>query len=276
MNWTAVRAIAEKDLRTVLRNRGVRVPLIVAPVVLLIVLPLLLVLGGQALTANSPLPMDSMGDTIIGRSLTSQEAATSSVTTPGTGQWAAFVLEVFFAPLYLLVPLVVATVIAADSFAGERERGTLEALLHTPTTDQELLTAKFLAAWTPAVVVGTVGFVVYCAVANLAGWPTIGRIFFPNLTWVLLGFWVSPAVAALGLGVMVIVSSRVESLQAAHQIGSLLVLPIILLVVAQVSGAIRLGPELVAGAGLVIWLVAALMVRYGATSLRREHLALRL
>jgi ABC-type Na+ efflux pump permease subunit len=40
----------------------------------------------------------------------------------------------------------VSSVLAADSFAGEKERKTLEALLYTPTTDRELFTAKLLEA----------------------------------------------------------------------------------------------------------------------------------
>ena len=41
-------------------------------------------------------------------------------------------LVYLFAPMYLIVPMMVSAVIAADSFVGERERKTLEALLHTP------------------------------------------------------------------------------------------------------------------------------------------------
>ena len=63
------------------------------------------------------------------------------------------ILVYFFAPFYLILPLMVASVIAADSFAGEKERKTLEALLYTPTTDGELFLAKMLSAWTPAVAV---------------------------------------------------------------------------------------------------------------------------
>ena len=36
------------------------------------------------------------------------------------------------APLFLIVPLMVSAVLAADAFAGEKERRTLEALLHLP------------------------------------------------------------------------------------------------------------------------------------------------
>ncbi|TVR18660.1 MAG: hypothetical protein EA387_14400 [Nitriliruptor sp.] len=190
--------------------------------------------------------------------------------------WAVFILEVFLAPLYLLVPLVVATVIAADSFAGERERGTLEALLHTPTRDRELMLAKFLAAWLPAITVAWAGFLVYSVLANVLAWPSVGRVFFPTPTWLLLAFWVAPAVSALGLGVMVIVSGRVQTLQAAHQIGSLIVLPVVLLLVAQLGGVLLFEPRLVATMGLLVWLLAALALRIGAGALRRERLAARL
>ena len=36
------------------------------------------------------------------------------------------------APLFLIVPLMVSAVLAADAFAGEKERRTLESLLHLP------------------------------------------------------------------------------------------------------------------------------------------------
>ena len=60
-------------------------------------------------------------------------------------------------------------VIAADSFAGEKERKTLEALLYTPTTDLELFTGKVLAPWLAAVAVSTIGYVVFVAVAACSG-----------------------------------------------------------------------------------------------------------
>ncbi len=276
MNWTAVGALVRKDLATIRRNAGVRVPMLVTPAIILVLLPAVLVLTGEIISSASVIPIDELGASLIGE-VTSPEAvreATGRATTEGG--FAIFVLEVFFAPLYLLVPLVVSTVVAADSFAGERERGTLEALLHTPTTDRELLTAKFVAAWLPAVAVGIGGFGVYAVVANLVAWPSVGAIFFPNATWLLLAFWVCPAIAALGLGIMVIVSSRVQSLQAAHQIGSLVVLPIILLVVAQLSGVVRLGPDLAFVLGVLLWSLALLLVRVGAAALRREALAVRL
>jgi len=276
VTWPAVWAIVRKDLASVIRNRGVRIPLLVTPIIILVFLPVLLVGGGELLASSGTVPVDAVGASPLDRVADPQlqDRVTSDV--PPAARWAVFVLEVFLAPLYLLVPLVVATVIAADSFAGERERGTLEALLHTPTRDRELMLAKFLAAWLPAITVAWAGFLVYSVLANVLAWPSVGRVFFPTPTWLLLAFWVAPAVSALGLGVMVIVSGRVRTLQAAHQIGSLIVLPVVLLLVAQLGGVLLFEPRLVATMGLLVWLLAALALRIGAGALRRERLAARL
>jgi ABC-2 type transport system permease protein len=277
MTWATVWAIVRKDLATVMRNRGVRLPLLITPAVVLIVLPVLLVSGGEIMAAAGQVPDVGAGATPFDALADDQfqEEAVGAIADP-RARWAVFVLEVFLAPLYLLVPLIVATVIAADSFAGERERGTLEALLHTTASDRDLMAGKVLAAWLPAVTVSLVGFAVYSLLANLLAWPHMERIFFPSVTWLLLAFWVTPAIAALGLGIMVVASSRVQSLQAAHQIGSLVVLPVILLLIAQITGVLMLRPPLVAMMGVMIWALAGLAVLLGVSSLRRERLALRL
>lgn len=270
MNGVAVRALVAKDLATIFRNNGIRIPLLVAPLVLLVFLPVVLVLGGEALAADVPL-------SDLGGITTFDQSTVQDVTgATGEGGWAVFVLEVFLAPMFLLVPLITATVIAADSFAGERERGTLEALLHTPTTDRELLAAKFLASWLPATTVATISFVVYSVLANVLAWPTLGRVFFPTPTWLLLALWVAPGLAAFGLGVMTVVSGRVETLQAAHQVGSLLVLPIVLLLIAQVSGQVLIGPGSAFAMGAAVWAGAGLFLLTAGRRLQRSTLALRL
>lgn len=268
-------AIVRKDLSTVVRNRGVRLPLLITPLVILGVLPTILVLGAEMLVTDTAVPISSLAETARTLDEGAGPTAVGEDADP-MARWAVFSLEVLLAPLYLLVPLIVATVIAADSFAGERERGTLEALLHTPASDRQLLAAKFLAAWLPAMGVSLAGFVAYSALANLLAWPSVGRVFFPTGAWLVLALWMSPGLAALGLGVMVVASSRVQSLQAAHQIGSLLVLPVIVLLVGQISGLLLLDLGSVVALGAVIWLAALGLLLTGARMVRRERLALRL
>src|ERR1051325_8579890 len=117
-----------------------------------------------------------------------------------------FILISMLAPMFLILPLMVSSVIAAGSFAGEKERKTLEAFLYTPTTDRELFIAKLISAWTAAMVVGLLSFVLYTVMANLAGWRVIHHIFFPNAMWIALLLWVTPAVSVLGLVVMIFAS----------------------------------------------------------------------
>lgn len=272
LNWDVVMAIARRDIATVLRNRGIRIPLMVAPVIILVVLPVFLVVGRQLLS-SAPVPGSIESTPFAG---VMQEAERVSASVSADARWAVFVLEVFIAPLYLLVPLVTSTVIAADSFAGERERGTLEPLLHSPTTDQELLLAKIIASWLPAMTVALGGLLMYTVVANGLAWPSLGYVFFPNATWMLLAFWVAPGLAALGLGLMVVVSSRVHSLQAANQIGSMLVLPVLLLVIGQVSGVTLFDVRLVTIIGGVVWALAGLLLAWAGSRFERDRLASRL
>ena len=186
----------------------------------------------------------------------------------------AFLLVYMMAPLYLLLPTIVATTIAADSFAGEKERKTLEALLYTPTTDWELLLGKLLSAWLPAVAVAWGGFLVYAVMANLAAWPVMGRLFFPTTMWVILAVWVAPAAAALGLGTTVLISSRARTFQEAYQLGGVVVLPMVGLLAAQVFGGMVFSAWLVALLGLLFWAIDAALLWLGRRSFRRTKLAM--
>jgi ABC-type Na+ efflux pump permease subunit len=185
-------------------------------------------------------------------------------------------LVYFLAPMYLILPLMVSSVIAADSFAGEKERKTLEALLYTPTTDGELFLAKLLSAWLPALGVAWGGFLLYAIVANVASWPTMGQVFFPNLMWIVLALWVAPAAAGVGLGTTVLISVRAQGFQDAYQLGAIVVLPIVLLFIGQATGVMYFSLGLVVLLGLVLWAVDAALLWLGGRTFQRSELAARL
>jgi sodium transport system permease protein len=100
-------------------------------------------------------------------------------------QKGAFML--FIIPMFaILSPLLGGMTVAIDSTAGERERGSLEPLLATPTPLGQLVGGKWLAAWTFASVVATLtltGFVVAATLysqkkiaATLTfGWPELAQ-----------------------------------------------------------------------------------------------------
>jgi ABC-type Na+ efflux pump permease subunit len=272
VNWRAIKAIVRKDLKVVFQNKGVSIPLIVVPVMILGILP--------AMAAFAPLLQDVPGSPFAGLDDFLQQMPTGLQTMlAGYDEMQTIVvlaLVYILAPMYLILPLMVASVIAADSFAGEKERKTLEALLYTPTTDRDLFLAKLLSAWLPALAIAWGGFLLYSLVANLAAWPTMGRIFFPTTMWVILAVWVAPAVAGLGLGVTVLISARAQGFQEAYQMGAVVVLPILLLVIGQATGVMYFSIGLVFLLGLVFWVIDAALLWFGGRTFRRGKLATRL
>lgn len=266
LNVTAVRAIAGRDLRIAARSRPVMIPLVLVPVILLVLPPLTLLLA-----AGSPATLADEFEPLLARVVPNLGSLPAD---PG-GQAIVLILVYVFAPLFLLIPVMVAAVTAADSVVGERERQTLEGLLHTPTTDRELLLGKLLAPWTLAVSVAVGSAVLYGLTANLVlgAYGLAPR--FPNLVWSLLVVWVAPAAAGVGLGLIVVVSARVKTFQEASQLSGIVVVPVIGLLVAQAVGAVLFDVTLLAVLGVVLWLLTLLLMRAAVRRFRRDRLIAR-
>ena len=270
MNWRAIQALMRKDLKVVLQNKGVVIPIVVLPLILFIVIPgLVLFIPSATSSANNndlaqlmAMVTPGLRDQLVG--LTPDQAG------------AVFFLVYMMAPLFLIVPLMVSNVIAADSFVGERERKTLEALLYTPTTDGELLVGKMLSALVPAIIVSWAGYVLYSVVADLASAQLMERALFPNPLWNVIALWVAPAAAGLGLTSMMLVSVRAKTFQDAYQTGSLVVLPIVLLLIGQIAGVLYFNIWLALGLGLVLWIIDAVLLFYGRQTFHRSELIARL
>ena len=119
------------------------------------------------------------------------------------------------------MPIITATVIAADSFAGEKERKTAESLMSAPATNTELLSGKTLASLIPAVVLTVVIYLIYAGITNYLTVTSFGISVFPNILWYMMPAN-SPFLALTTIGLIVLVSSRVKNIKEAQQISSLL------------------------------------------------------
>jgi ABC-2 type transport system permease protein len=76
----------------------------------------------------------------------------------------------------------------------------------------------------------------------------------------------------LGLGAGVVISSRVADSRSAQQIGGLLVLPIVFLIVGQITGLFVLGPSSVLAAAVVLLILDILVLRLGVRVFDREKI----
>ncbi|MDZ7674473.1 MAG: ABC transporter permease subunit [Acidimicrobiales bacterium] len=263
VDWLAVRGVVRKDLRAVRRSKSVVIPMLAVPVLLMVIVPAGI---GFAARSTESIGVDRILDSVPGN------LAEPILSLPEREQLVVLINGYLLAPLFLIVPLMVSAVLAADAFAGEKERRTLESLLHSSINDRDLFIAKFLTAFLPAVTVSWVGFVCFAVVTNAIAWPVMHRVFVPTRLWMVMIVWVAPAVATLGLAVMVRVSARTGTSQEANQLGGAVILPLIFLAVGQSTGLLLVDWPVAIGVGAVIWLIALFLLRGGVKRFTRDAL----
>ncbi|MDQ1403855.1 MAG: type transport system permease protein [Actinomycetota bacterium] len=263
-NWPAIRAVVWKDVTAIRRSKAIVLPMVIVPALLLIVLPT--VIGLAARGTNSP-------DISQFLSRLPHGFASPIQRLPQNQQLIVLVNGYLLAPLFLIVPLMVSSVLAADAFAGEKERRTLEGLLHLPITERDLFYAKVAAAFVPAVAVSWIGWLAFTVVADTVAWPVMHRAFLPTRLWAVVILWVAPAVAALGMGIMVRVSARAKTTQEASQLGGAVVLPLIFLAVGQSTGLLLVTMPVALAIGGVIWVIALALLSRGASRFTRDRMS---
>jgi hypothetical protein len=70
----------------------------------------------------------------------------------------------------------------------------------------------------------------------------------------------------------IIISTRVKDPSSAQQLGSLLILPVIGLLVAQLSGLVQIGVSLILGIALAVALLDLLLLGIAIRLFRREEI----
>ncbi len=266
VNWSVVRVMLGRDLGAIVRSKALILPMLALPLVLLVLLPAAIGLAANGKQLRVERFVDMLPSAL----------AAPVMAHPPQERLVILVLGYLVAPLFLIVPLMISAVTAADTFAGEKERRTLETLLHLPVRDRDLYIAKLLGGFIPATAVAWSGFVIFAVISNIVCWPVMHRLFLPTWLWMIVILWLAPAVAAIGLGIMVRVSIRVNNTQEAQQLGGAVVLPLVILAVGQTTGLLLAGPKVAFGAGIVLWAIAIWLNIRGARAYARDTMATRL
>jgi ABC-type Na+ efflux pump permease subunit len=266
MNSRILRALAEKDLREVRKNRIAILGAVVLTVIFSLGFPLFFT---QISLITGPDEDPSMEEVIP--LIPGEIQGVIEGLEPRQVPVVLF-LGYLFAPLFLIIPLMIASVIASEAFVGEKERKTLEALLYTPATDLELFVGKVLASLIPALLFAWANFAIYSVVVNVAGWPVMHRIWFPTNVWWPLIFWVAPAMALLGVAVTVLISSKVHTFMEAYQASGALVILVVILLVGQIAGLIFLSPLVSLVVGVALFALDAILIRVGVGLFSRDEL----
>lgn len=271
MNRQRILAIAHKDLLEVRQNRAAWMPMVVVPLLFVLILPLALILIPPRVQL-SPEMLAAEGDLRLFLENMPPSMSQALVGLDALQSMMVILLGYFFAPFFLIFPLMFSTVIASESFAGERERKTMEALLYTPASDSELFLGKVTAALAPAVGISWASFILYALVLNTAGYPLFGRIWFPLPSWWPLIFWITPALALLGTAATVLISARARTFMGAYQTSASLVLLVVALMMGQISGVLYLSVGVGLLVGLFFWLIAVALTAAAIRSFQRSAL----
>jgi len=264
-----VLVLIRKEWRQALRDTSALVPVVLFPLLFSIILP------GAAvgLIAHS-----ASSETRI-HGLESFLDLVASVSGAGMGPQQLLVTAVItyvFAPLILMIPVIVATAGATAAFVGERERGTLEGLLYGPITVRELFLAKTLASVIPAVLLTWASFLGFSVVANAAAWPVMKGIVFPDVTWTLAVLVLVPLIAFLVISVIVGVSNRARSVQSAQGIAVFFILPLVGMIVSQIAGALLFDWRVVALLGGVLAVLCVIAYLLMARVVEHDEIVLKI
>ena len=155
--------------------------------------------------------------------------------------------------LFLMMPLMVPVTIASYSIVGEKISRSLEPLLATPITTGQLLAGKGLAAALPGILMTWLSYAVFLIFAR---WFSVSdRVFqiFVDPMWLVAMFVLAPLLTIMAVSVGIIVSSRTTDPRAAEQLGSLIILPLMVLFIGTISGFILLN-------SLTLWLTSAIVL----------------
>ncbi|HYG60778.1 MAG TPA: ABC transporter permease subunit [Symbiobacteriaceae bacterium] len=271
MNKQAILAIAKKDIRAISANVQVWLPMLIIPAIMGVLLPGGII-GAIALFGtgfdNDMQQIAGWVDKMPAGSLTAYLAGL-----PTLDHKVAFLAANYMlAPFFLLIPLMTASVIAADSFAGEKERGTLETILFAPVDLLSLFLGKILSAFVPAVGLSLGTFVLCGITVNLAGWSLFHGLFFPHVNWLPLMLLVIPMISLAAILFNVFISARVATFQAAYQMGGMVVLPFLLLLAGQATGVLMMDTVVALIIGLVLAALNAALLQMLLRKLNRNLL----
>ncbi len=167
-------------------------------------------------------------------------------------------------PFLLMVvgffPISISLVIALESFAGERERLSLEPLLATPLTDGQLYLGKMLASLVAPLGAAYLGIAVYL----ISLW--IGIRWLPSPALLVQVLLLTTAQAVVMVNGAVVISLQTTSVRAANLLASFIIIPVSQLII---------GESMIMFWGMydvLWWIILALLALTGVLSRMGLHL----
>lgn len=259
-----VSAVLRREIQEILKSRGLLLAIFLPPLLMTIIpLVIIAIIGKTIGTETSGANAREFGQIV---QLMPELQGWSG------GEVFLFVILNQFLTFFLMIPLIIPMSIAAQSIVGEKQYKSLEPLLATPIKTGELLFAKALSAVLPAVLTTWFAFLIFLIVGRIL--IESNRVFSAllNVKWLFAMLVLAPLLSLLAVSLALIISSRVNDARAVQQIGGFIILPIVVLGIAQTTGLILLNTGTFILGAVIIAAIDVLILRLGARLFQREKI----
>jgi ABC-2 type transport system permease protein len=258
-----VSAVVRKEWEDMLRNKTVLSVVIIVPLVMT-ALPIVMLFAME----RTPVKAQDLEE--MGRMLSNPIFAGMNAVEAMQSSFASFMMI-----LFLMMPLLVPVTIAAYSVVGEKVSRSLEPLLAAPITTSRLLIAKGLAAAIPGIAMAWICYAVFLIFARFLSASDRVFTYFVDPMWLIAMFVLSPLLTVMAVNVGIIVSSRTSDPRSAEQLGSLVVLPLLVLLFGPMMGLIMLNSTTFWISSAVVALIDVGLVYLGVALFQRETILTR-
>ncbi len=171
----------------------------------------------------------------------------------------------------LLIPLMITVNSTTFSVVEEKLSRSLEPLLATPVKTWELLLGKALSGALPAVIATWICALLFQAGVAVMGWgELISLVITPS--WLASLLLLNPAVTGLSFLLGIIGSSRARDFRSAQNLVVIIILPLLVLIGAQVTGLVWLTFLQTIGLGVGLCILDLLMLKVAVRLFQRESI----
>jgi len=239
MDFQNSKRILKKDWKTTVKSKEILLTMTLLPIVFTIGLPIMMILG--VLFDPQSFIQEYPGADLLVTLLNIPPSYNIYLVA------AEVMIKLMVLPFFLFIPTMLPAIIAADSFAGEKERKTMESIALLPISKTELILGKVLVSLIPSILISFLCFAGMGAIVNLMLINHLdGNILiFTDITFLLTVFLMSPLLAMVDIILAVMVSSRSKDLKSAQSIAGVLIVPAMAVLFVQMFNPAFLSPLMV-------------------------------
>jgi len=249
--------IFRKEIREVIKNRSIWLPMFILSFMFSVALPAILTLSVESIVKDP----DTAG--FLAKFFVSSTNIYESML--------QFMIKQFIIFL-LLIPAMLPSLIAPASIVLEKESNTLEPLIATPIKTGELLLGKTLTSMIPSLVISTTNFILVTIVVDIFAYIKLSIIPLPTWEWVIAAFILSPIISFIITMISIIVSSKSTDIRSAQGIGAVVILPIYGIIGLQIAGFFMLNIKYLLVGCLVLIAICPLIFKLATKVFDRENI----